>query len=66
MWKTVCPKCGWTSGETFLQSVADAIGRLHEEDNPEHKVVMKQVATFGSGLQGEEDSEPQDPTSSKS
>jgi hypothetical protein len=66
MWKTVCPKCGWTSGETYLQSVAEAIGRVHEEDNAGHNVVMKQVSTFGSGLEGKEDSEPQGPGPSKS
>ncbi len=66
MWKTVCPKCGWTSGEAYLQSVAEAIGRVHEEDNAGHKVVMKQVSTFGSGLEGKEDSEPHGPGRSKS
>jgi hypothetical protein len=66
MWKTVCPKCGWTSGEAYLQSVADAIGRIHEEDNPGHKVVMKQVATFANGLEGKEDPESEGPASSRS
>ncbi len=66
MWKTVCPKCGWTSGEAYLQSVAEAIGRVHEEDNAGHKVVMKQVSTFGSEPEAKEDSEPQGPGSSKS
>ena len=66
MWKTVCPKCGWTSGEAYLQSVAEAIGRIHEEDNPEHKVEMKQVATFASWLEGKEDPGPDGPASSKS
>ncbi len=66
MWKTVCRECGWTSGEAYLQSVAEAIGRVHEEDNAGHKVVMKQVSTFGSGLEEKQDSEPQGPASSKS
>ncbi len=65
MWKTVCSKCGWTSGETFLQSVADAIGKVHEEDNPGHKVARKQVPTFGVAPEGEEDPEPHGPASSK-
>ncbi len=66
MWKTVCRECGWTSGEAYLQSVAEAIGRVQEEDNAGHKVVMKQVSTFGSGLEEKQDSEPQGPASSKS
>ncbi len=66
MWKTVCRECGWTSGEAYLQSVAEAIGRVHEEDNAGHKVVTEQVSTFGSGLEEKKDSEPQGPASSKS
>ncbi len=66
MWKTVCQKCGWTSGEAYLKSVAEAIGKLHEEDNAGHKVEMEQVSTFGSDLEGKEDSEPHGPASSKS
>jgi hypothetical protein len=65
MWKTVCQKCGWTSGEAYLQSVAEAIGKLHEEDNAGHKVVMKQVSTFGTGVEEEENSGPQKPGPSK-
>ena len=65
MWKTDCRTCGWTSGEAFLKSVAEAIGKLHEEDNPGHKVEMKQVSTFGSGLEGKDDPEPHGPASSK-
>ncbi len=66
MWKTVCPKCGWTSGEAYLRSVAEAIGRVHEEDNAGHKVEMKQVSTFGSEPEGGENSEPQGLGPSKS
>jgi hypothetical protein len=66
MWKTVCRECGWTSGEAYLKSVAEAIGKLHEEDNAGHKVVIEQVSAFGSGLGGKEESEPQGPASSKS
>jgi len=65
MWKSVCQKCGWTSGEAYLQSVAEAIGKLHEEDNAGHKVVMKQVSTFGTGVGEEENSGPQKPGPSK-
>ena len=61
MWKTVCQKCEWTSGEAYLQSVAEAIGKLHEEDNAGHKVVMKQVSTFGGGVKEEDSSGPQRP-----
>ena len=57
MWKTVCQKCGWTSGEAYLKSVADAIGKLHEEDNAGHTVVAKEVATFGSETEGKKDSD---------
>jgi hypothetical protein len=64
MWKSVCQKCGWSSGEAYLQSVAEAIGRVHEEDNKGHKVMMKEVPTFGSDPEGE--SEPRGPASSKS
>jgi hypothetical protein len=65
MWKAKCQSCEWTSGEAYLQSVAQAIGKLHEEDNAGHKVVMKQVSTFGTGVEEEEDSGPQKPGSSK-
>jgi hypothetical protein len=65
MWKTVCQKCKWTSGEAYLQSVAEAIGKLHEEDNAGHTVVMKQVSTFGTGVEEEENSGPQKPGPSK-
>jgi len=66
MWMTVCGKCGWTSGEAYLKSVAEAIGKVHEEDNAGHKVVTKQVSTFGSEPEGKEDSERQGPGPSKS
>jgi len=65
MWKSVCQKCGWTSGEAYLQSVAEAIGKLHEEDNAGHKVVMRQVSTFGTAVGEEENSGPQKPGPSK-
>jgi hypothetical protein len=49
MWKPVCERCEWSSGETYLRSVAEAIGKVREEDNAGHKVAMKQVSTFGGG-----------------
>ncbi len=54
MWKAVCPKCGWSSGEAYLQSVADAIGKVHEQDNVGHKVEMQETPSFGTpfGPQG--------------
>jgi len=66
MWITVCRKCGWTSGEAYLKSVAEGIGKLHEEDNAGHRVVMEKVSTLGRGLEGKEDSEPHGPGPSKS
>jgi len=65
MWKAKCQSCEWTSGEAYLQSVAQAIGKLHEDDNAGHKVVMKQVSTFGAGDEEEENSRPQKPGPSK-
>jgi hypothetical protein len=66
MWKTVCQQCKWTSGEAYLQSVAEAIGKLHEEDNVGHKVAMKEVSTFGRGLDEKDDPERHGPGPSKS
>ena len=66
MWKTVCRNCGWTSGETYLKSVAESIGKLHEEDNAGHRVGMRKVAAFGAEPEAEDGSEPQAPASSKS
>ena len=66
MWKTVCPKCGWTSGAAYLRSVAQAIGKLHEEDNAGHRVVMEEKPTFGSGIEEKDDSERQGSGPSKS
>ena len=66
MWKSVCQKCGWSSGEAYLKSVAEAIGKVHEEDNAGHKVEMKQVSTFASDLEGKEGTGPHGPGSSKS
>lgn len=65
MWKTVCQQCWWASGEAYLRSVAEAIGKLHEDDNVGHKVVMKESRTFGSGPEGEEGSKSQGPGPSK-
>jgi hypothetical protein len=65
MWKTVCQQCGWASGEAYLRSVAEAIGKLHEDDNAGHRVVMKETRTFGSGPEEEEGSKPQRPGPSK-
>jgi len=66
MWMSVCRKCEWTSGETYLKSVAEAIGRVHEEDNAGHTVEMKQVSTFGGGPEGKDDPKPGGPASSTS
>jgi hypothetical protein len=66
MWKTVCKKCGWTSGEAYLKSVAESIGILHQQDNAGHSVVMQRVATFGAEPEAKDDSEAQGPASSKS
>ncbi len=66
MRKTVCQQCEWTSGEAYLQSMAEAIGKLHEEDSSGHKVVMTQVSAFGSGVEEQDDSEHQGPKPSKS
>ena len=66
MWMTVCQKCRWTSGEAYLKSVAEAIGKVHEEDHAGHKVVMEKVSTLGRGLGGKEDSKPHRPKPSKS
>ena len=65
MWKTVCQTCEWTSGEAYLRSVAEAIGKLHEEDKAGHKVVIKEVSAFGTGAEEEDNSEPQKPGRSK-
>ncbi len=56
MWMTVCRKCKWTSGEAYLKSVAEAIGKVHEEDHKGHKVVTEKVSTLGRGLEGKEGS----------
>ena len=61
MWISVCQKCSWTSGETYLQSVAEAIGRVHVEDNAGHTTEVKQVSTLSSGFEGKGDSKPQGP-----
>ncbi len=66
MWVTVCGTCGWTSGEVYMRFVAEAMGKVHEEDNAGHKVAAKEVATFASDLEGKEDSEPHGPGPSKS
>jgi len=65
MWKTVCRKCGWTSGEAYLKSVAEAIGKVHEQDHAGHKVVIEKVSTLGRKPAGKEVSEPHGPGSSK-
>ena len=66
MWRTVCQNCEWESGEAYSQSVAETIGRLHEEDHAGHKVVMKHLTTFGSDLEGTVNSEPKGLGSTKS
>ena len=65
MWKTACQQCGWESGGAYLRSVAETIGKLHEEDQAGHKVVMMEVSTFGTGVEEEENSGSQKPGSSK-
>jgi hypothetical protein len=59
MWKTVCKECGWTSGEAYLKSVAEAIGKLHEEDHAGHRVATKNVPTFGSDVDETADAKPE-------
>jgi hypothetical protein len=44
MWRVVCTKCDWHSGEVYLQSMAVSIGRVHEEDNAGHKVTLEEIA----------------------
>ncbi len=56
MWKTVCRNCGWTSGETYLRSVAEAIGKVHEEDQPGHRVSTKEIAKARRTAEPKEDS----------
>ena len=65
MWITVCRECGWTSGEAYLKSVAEAIGKVHEDDNDGHRVMMMKVSTLGRGVEGKVDSDPHWPASSK-
>jgi hypothetical protein len=45
--------------------VAQTIGKLHEEDNTGHKVLMKEVSTFGGGDDEEESPTPHKPEPSK-
>ena len=59
MWKTVCQQCEWASGEAYLRSVAETIGKLHEDDNAGHHVVMKEIQTYGGGPEEEEGSKSQ-------
>ena len=66
MWLTLCQKCGWTSGEAYLKSVAEAIGKVHEQDHAGHMVVIEKVSTLGRKLARKEDSEPRGPGSSTS
>ena len=66
MWKTVCRNCKWTSGEAYLKSVAQAIGKVHEEDHKGHKVEIEKVSTLGRALEGKEDSKHRRPGPSKS
>ena len=65
MWKAKCQTCEWTSGDSYLHSVAQTIGKLHEEDNKGHKVVMREVSTFGGGDDEEENPTPHKPEPSK-
>jgi hypothetical protein len=65
MWKTVCQQCKWASGEAYLRSVAETIGKLHEDDNAGHKVVMKETRTFGSEPDEAEGSKSPGPGPSK-
>jgi hypothetical protein len=46
--------------------IAEAIGKVHEEDNTGHTVVKKEVSTFASDLEGKEDLKPDAPGPSKS
>ncbi len=40
---TACRKCGWTSGKQVAKDAADGMGKFHEQDNPGHGVVLKEV-----------------------
>ena len=44
MWETVCvaANCNWSSKTRQLREAAIVLGRLHEEDYPGHKVVLKE------------------------
>jgi hypothetical protein len=48
VWQTVCRNCRWTSGQRATRDEADAMGKLHEQDNPGHFVEMKEI-TGGPG-----------------
>lgn len=61
MWKAVCQQCAWTSGEAYLQSVAEVIGKMHEDGNAGHKVAMKEAWRFGDEHEGDESAKPQKP-----
>jgi hypothetical protein len=45
MWETVCTAkgCTWSSKTRQLQEAALVLGRLHEEDYPGHKVVLRDM-----------------------
>jgi hypothetical protein len=65
MWKTVCQQCKWASGEAYLRSVAETIGKLHEDDNAGHQVVMKETRSFGSAPEEEDGSKSSGPGPSR-
>jgi len=44
MWKAVCQQCEWHSGETYLKSVAESIGKVHQEDHAGHMVTLEEVS----------------------
>ncbi len=66
MWQTVCRMCKWNSGEAYLKSVAEAIGKVHEEDHKGHKVATEKVSTLGRGLDGKHETKHRRPGSPRS
>jgi len=44
MWETVCVTnhCNWSSKYRHLREAAIVLGKLHEEDCPGHKTVLKE------------------------
>lgn len=47
-----CRICGCTSGTLMMEESADFLGRLHEPDNPGHRVAMQEVPDETAYSQG--------------